>query len=91
MDERQTRALAFRNLSRNVYGGRVDCMSIEEILDRLNQKGIKAVLILKANEGYSAITISKHHYTAKYLLRDHFNGKTVLDALKRLEEINDLP
>ena len=60
-------------------------MTIEETLDKLSEKGISAIIILKANEGYSAIPMHKSAYTTHYLLRDHFNGRTVLDALKRLE------
>jgi len=64
-------------------------MTIEETLGRLNEKGISAVLILKANVGYSVLPLSKHHYTTKYLLRDHYNGETVIDALKELEKNHD--
>ena len=60
-------------------------MSIEEMLDKLNKQGIPAVLILKANEGYSAIPIRKTVYTEDFLLQEHFNAETVLDAMKKLE------
>lgn len=59
-------------------------MTIEETLDNLNEKGVSAVLILKANEGYSAIPVYRPEYSSRYLLRNHLTGKTVLDALKKL-------
>lgn len=57
-------------------------MTIEEILDKLNKKGISAVIILKANEGYSVLPIQKTEYSDSFLLRKHFNGETVLEALE---------
>ena len=56
-------------------------MNIEEILDKLKEKDIAAVIILKANEGYSVIPIQKTEYRDSFLLRKHFNGETVFEAL----------
>ena len=62
-------------------------MTIEKTLDMLNKKGISAVIILKANEGYSVVPIQKTEYSDSFLLRKHFNGKTVLEALENYGEL----
>lgn len=59
-------------------------MKIEDILKQLNEKGMPAVVILKANEGYSAIPMSKYIYKTSFLLLKHYNDKTIEDALKQL-------
>ena len=61
-------------------------MTIEEILDNLNKSGISAVLILKANEGYSVLPVSKPKYRNYFLMKDHFNGETVVEALLTMGE-----
>lgn len=59
-------------------------MKAEDILKQLNQKGIPAIVMLKANEGYSVISMSKYIYRTSWLLRKHYNGETIEKALKKL-------
>ena len=59
-------------------------MKIEDIIDKLNKESIPAVVILKANEGYSVIPMSKEIYRETFLMANHWNGKTVEEALSKL-------
>ena len=61
-----------------------DNMTIEEALKTLNEKGIPAVVMVKANEGYSVIPMSKNIYTGIYLMQTHWNDKTIKKALIKL-------
>jgi len=59
--------------------------SIEKILDQLSEKGMDPmILIVKANEGYSAVHVSKEDYTPNLLLKHHHNGISALKAVQKL-------
>ncbi len=59
-------------------------MKMENILKQLNKKEIPAVVMMKANEGYSVVPMSKETYRTSFLMQDHCNGKTIKDALIKL-------
>jgi len=59
--------------------------SIEKILNVLSEKGMDPmVLIVKANEGYSAVHVSKEDYTLKLFMEPHYNAVSVLKAVRNL-------
>ena len=53
--------------------------SVELILERLAEKRM-VLVILKANEGYSAVPMSGELYKQAVLMEHHHNGPTVLNA-----------
>ena len=56
---------------------------IEDLLKELvSESGVVAVLILKANEGYSAVPVTQEEYKEHFLLNDHWNDDTVLEAIE---------
>lgn len=57
---------------------------IEDILKEIvaEKTGIVAVVMLKANKGYSVVPVSKTEYSERFLLDGHWNGATVLEALE---------
>ena len=60
-------------------------MTIEKLLDQLianNEMG--AVVILKANAGYSAVRLPKGLYAEKLLLTLYHNSNTVQRAIEKL-------
>ena len=59
-------------------------MTIEEALKKLNDKGIPAVVMVKANEGYSIIPVTHEVYRTSFLLEYHYNDKTIKKALIKL-------
>jgi len=59
-------------------------MKIEDILKQLSNKGIPAVVMVIANEGYSVIPMSKEIYRTLFLMQEHWNGETIKDALLNL-------
>ena len=59
--------------------------SIEKILNDLSEKGMDPmILIVKANEGYSAVHFSKEDYSPKLLMEPHYNEVNVLKAVQNL-------
>ena len=58
---------------------------IERHLDELNKKG-KLLLIMKANQGYSAVVVDAiEEYSrrgARFLMKYHHNGETVEEAIR---------
>lgn len=59
-------------------------MTTEEILKRLNDKGIKAIVMVKANKGYSVIPMAREIYSTFFILQKHWNDKTIKKALNKL-------
>ena len=57
---------------------------IEKILDDFSKEHRSVILILKANVGYSAVLVKRDQYVSEFLMEEHYNGATVLAALKRL-------
>jgi len=59
--------------------------SIEKILDHLPELGMDPmILIVKANEGYSAVHVTQDDYNPKLLMEKHHNAANVLKAVQKL-------
>jgi len=60
-------------------------MKIEKILDKIADKSHPAVIVvMKANKGYSVIPIDKEFYAEHFILKEHYNGPSVIAACKEL-------
>jgi len=64
-------------------------MTIEEILSGLNEQGVPAVVMVKANSGYSVVSLTKEEYSRVVLLKTHYNSKTIKKALIKLLEVEE--
>ena len=64
-------------------------MTTEEILSGLNDQGVPAVVIIKANAGYSVVPLTKEEYSKSILVKKHYNDKTIKKALIKLLEMED--
>ena len=61
--------------------------TLEDILDKLAETK-HVLVILKANEGYSAVPMTGELYSEAILMEKHFNAHDVLAAAhKALEEV----
>jgi hypothetical protein len=58
---------------------------VDDFLKALARKQC-GILLIKANEGFSAVLVNHKEYVADFLLRDHHNGKTAFRAIQKLKE-----
>ncbi len=58
---------------------------IEDLLDDLSRE--KELLVLcKATDGYSAVIMTHKEYAETFILKKHFNGHTIEEAIEELTE-----
>lgn len=64
-------------------------MKIEKALKKLaeNDSSCPALVILKANNGFSVVPLDQKFYAEHIILREHYNGPSVLAALKEFIHI----
>ena len=63
---------------------------IDKVIKNLHPY-VTAVVILKANVGYSAVPVSREEYKEWILLKHHFNGATTLEAIEELVKGTECP
>ena len=63
-------------------------MTIEEIIVKLKDQGIAAVMMIKANVDYSVVPLTREEYNV-LMLKEHYNDTTIKKALNKLLKRED--
>jgi len=57
--------------------------NIDDLIVQLAKRDM-IIVVMKANVGYSVVPVPRSEYAEKFLLREHYNGKSVIEAIERL-------